>query len=84
VGIVLAILVIAGGFAVVLSAVAWLGARIRRRGIGGGLVGPLEEVYNPAAHRYREEVRGYEQRLAPSPAPGDRLWGGQGPAPWSG
>jgi hypothetical protein len=70
----LAFLAVAGGFATVLGAVAWLGIRIRRRGIGGGLMGPIDEIYNPGGHRARLDIQTHEERMAPTPSPDD---------PWS-
>jgi hypothetical protein len=63
-------LVVFGGFAVVFALFALLAARIRRRGVGGSLMGPIDEIYHPSAHRYRAEIREYEQRAAPAPNPG--------------
>ncbi len=83
-GTFLAILAVAGGFGVALCAYAWLASRIRRRGIGGGLMGPLDEVYHPGAHRARRDVVVQEQRMAPSPSPDDRWRGGTGEVRWSG
>jgi hypothetical protein len=53
-------------FVAVLGGIAWLGTRIRRRGIGGGLMGPIDEVFHPAAHRYRQEIQAHEQRMMPT------------------
>lgn len=61
-----------GAFAAVLGAVAWLGTRIRRRGIGGGLMGPIDEMYNPSAHRSRLEIQVQQQQMAPRPSPDDK------------
>jgi hypothetical protein len=68
----LAFLAVAGGFAAILGAVAWLGTRIRRRGIGGGLMGPIDEIYNPGAHRARMDIQTHEERVAPMPSPDDQ------------
>jgi hypothetical protein len=67
-----AFLVVAGGFAVILSAFAWLARRIRRRGLGGGLMGPLDEIYRPTAHRSRIEIQVQDQRMVPMPSPDDQ------------
>ncbi|WP_433116270.1 hypothetical protein [Micromonospora sp. CA-246542] len=50
---------------VVLAALWWLGVRGRRRGVGGEVMGPFEEMWHPAATRYRAEVRVQEQRMTP-------------------
>ena len=65
-------LVLAAGLAAVLGALTWLGRRVRRRGAGGELMGPFEEIWHPAAHHYRQEIRTYEERAAPSPSPDDK------------
>ena len=51
--------------------VAGLGRRARRRGIGGSLMAPLEEIWDPRAHRTHIEVQVLAERAAPAPAPGD-------------
>jgi len=51
--------------------VAGLGRRARRRGIGGSLMAPLEEIWDPRAHRTHIEVQVLAEREAPAPAPGD-------------
>ena len=50
---------------------AWLGVRARRRGIGGSVMAPFEEIWDPVAHRTQIEVQVHAERLAPAPAPGD-------------
>ncbi|MEU4160642.1 hypothetical protein [Actinoplanes sp. NPDC026670] len=42
----------------------------RRRGIGGGVMGPIDEAWHPSADRFRRETAVHEQRLLP-PRPGD-------------
>ncbi|HLL67078.1 MAG TPA: hypothetical protein VK453_15445 [Micromonosporaceae bacterium] len=68
----LASLAVAGGFAAILGALAWLGARIRRSGTGGGIMGPIDEIYNPGAHRARLDVQTHEERMVPMPSPDDQ------------
>ncbi len=34
-------------------------------------MGVFDEIYNPAAHRYGQEMAVHDQRAAPTPAPGD-------------
>jgi hypothetical protein len=67
-----AFLLAVGGFAVVLAAFAWLAARIRRRGTGGAFMGPIDEIYNPSAHRLRLEAEIHDQRMIPIPSTEDR------------
>ncbi|MEQ4302202.1 hypothetical protein ABNF97_12550 [Plantactinospora sp. B6F1] len=65
--------VLAGALAAVLGGFAWLASRARRSGVGRALLGPLDEVYHPAAHRSRIEIQVQAERQAPAPAPGDGL-----------
>jgi hypothetical protein len=50
---------------------AWLGARARRRGIGGSVMAPFEEIWDPGAHATHVELQVQAERAAPAPAPGD-------------
>jgi len=61
-------LLVMGGLALVLGGFVWLAKRINRRGLGGGLMNPLDEAWNPAAHRYRQEVKTYEERMVANPS----------------
>jgi hypothetical protein len=38
-----------------------------------GVIGALEEFYNPAAARAREELKEQNERVIPVPSPGDKL-----------
>ena len=67
-----AFLLVAGGFAAILAAFVLLAFRIRRHGLGGTLMGPLDEVYNPAAHRARFDIESHEERVSPLSSAGDR------------
>lgn len=62
-------------FAGMLAAFMWLMwqfARFaNRRGIGGGLMGIADDLYHPIAKDQQEEHRVAEERMAPSPSPGD-------------
>jgi hypothetical protein len=51
---------------------AWLGARARRRGIGGSVLAPLEEVWDPVAHRTNIEIQVQAEAPASAPSPDDR------------
>nr|MDT0658863.1 hypothetical protein [Micromonospora sp. DSM 115978] len=68
---VLAILVVVASVTVIAGALLRLGARVRRRGVGVDVLGPFEEMWHPAAHRSRQEVRVQEERVAPMPTPDD-------------
>ena len=61
-----------GVFVGVLGGVAWLGIRIRRRGIGDAVANPVDELFYPTAHRYRREIQQHEERMTPIPSPGDK------------
>jgi hypothetical protein len=50
---------------------AWLGTRARRRGLGHTVLSPLEEIWDPVAHRTNIEVHVQAERQEPAPAPGD-------------
>jgi hypothetical protein len=58
-------------FGLVLGGLPWLASRVRRRGTGGGVLGPFEEMWHPAATRARVEIQAQEERRAPMPSPGD-------------
>jgi hypothetical protein len=69
----LLLLVVPGVLVAVMVLLAWLGLRVRRRGAGGagGVMGPFEEIWHPAAHRARLETEVVEERLAPMPSSDD-------------
>ncbi|MEU8181391.1 hypothetical protein AB0B86_11560 [Micromonospora sp. NPDC049047] len=69
---VLIFLVFTGCVAAVLGILWWLASRVRRRGIGGEVMGPFEEIWHPAAHRLRAEIRVQESRTVPMPAQGGK------------
>ncbi|MEU4480852.1 hypothetical protein AB0F68_22780 [Micromonospora sp. NPDC023966] len=60
-----AVLLVVGCLAGVLALLAWLGSRVRRRGVGGDVMGPFDEIWHPAAHRFRAEIRVYGERVVP-------------------
>jgi hypothetical protein len=49
----------------------WLASRVRARGIGNAVLGPLEEIWHPEAHQKRIEVRVQEERVSPTRSPSD-------------
>lgn len=59
-------------FGVMLWAFARFGSRVKRKGIGGGIMGPIDEAWHPSADRFRREIAVHEQRVLP-PRPGDDL-----------
>lgn len=58
-------------YALVMGLLLALGKRVRRSGAGGDALGPFEELWHPAAHRARIEVRTHDSRQEPAPSPGD-------------
>ncbi|MEV1318774.1 hypothetical protein AB0J14_22145 [Micromonospora arborensis] len=77
---VLMVLAVAGCVAAILGALSWLGTRVRRRGVGGEVMGPFEEIWHPAAHRLRAEIRVQEARVMPTPPQGGKRNGYGGDA----
>ncbi|MEV6708647.1 hypothetical protein [Micromonospora wenchangensis] len=66
---VVALLMVVGSLVVILAGLVWLARRVRRSGVGAGLMGPIDEVYNPGAHRARQEIQVQDERAeAPSTA----------------
>jgi hypothetical protein len=65
------VLGLVGAVVVVPAALAWLGRRARRRCIGGSVLAPFEEIWDPVAHRTHIEVQVQAEQRAPAPAPGD-------------
>jgi hypothetical protein len=64
-----------GGIAVLVGVPAGLvllGRRARRRRIGGSVLAPLEEIWDPVAHRTNVEVQVLAEVEAPAPSPDDR------------
>jgi hypothetical protein len=49
-----------------------LGRRARRRRIGGSVLAPLEEIWDPVSHRTNIEVQVQAEQEAPAPSPDDR------------
>ncbi|MGV9976655.1 hypothetical protein ACWDUH_03125 [Micromonospora wenchangensis] len=66
---VVALLMVVGSLVVILAGLVWLARRVRRSGVGAGLMGAIDEVYNPGAHRARQEIQVQHERVeAPSTA----------------
>lgn len=68
-----AALVLGSFAAIILVPVGYalVGARARRRGIGGSVMAPLEEIWDPIAHNTNIEVHVQAEQVTPAPAPGD-------------
>jgi hypothetical protein len=68
-----AFLMVAGGFAVIMGSFMWLAASLRRRGLGGSVMGPIDEIYHPSAQRSRFDLQVQDERGAQPPSPDDQL-----------
>ena len=62
---------------VILAALAasllWLARRVRRRGGGRELMGPVDLMYRPHAHMLNQEIVIQERRAVDNAGPGDPL-----------
>jgi hypothetical protein len=67
----LLLLLLALGFGTVLGGCVLLARRLRTSGAGVAIVGPLEEAWNPAAHRQRTTIQ-MQAELAPAPGTPDK------------
>lgn len=70
-GAALVVIVVLLAYALVMLLLTALGRRVRRSGRGGDVLGPFEELWHPAAHRARVDVRTHDSRQEPAPSPGD-------------
>jgi hypothetical protein len=61
-------------FAVAIGGMLWLAGRVRRTGMGGSVLGPFQDMYDPAAYRSQIEIQVLTDRKAPSSSPGDPPW----------
>ncbi|WP_067845702.1 hypothetical protein [Nocardia lijiangensis] len=50
---------------------AWAVTRARRRGLGGSIVGPFQEMWDPGGARTRIDIEIQSEQEAPAPSPGD-------------
>ena len=48
----------------------WLAARVRRRGVGRELMGPVDLLYRPHTHEINIEMQTREERMVETPSPG--------------
>jgi hypothetical protein len=58
----LGFLVVAAILAVIMAGFAWFAIRMKRSGVGGGIMGPIDEIYRPTAHESRIEIQVQEER----------------------
>jgi hypothetical protein len=65
------------GFVTVLAVLCWsllrLAARVRRRGVGRELMGPVDLLYRPHTHAINVEMQTQEERMVEAPSPGAPL-----------
>jgi hypothetical protein len=64
-------LVVVAVFAAIAVGLVKLAKRVRRRGIGDVVFGVADEIWHPAGHDTRVEVRVQEERVTPAPLPSD-------------
>jgi hypothetical protein len=55
-----------------MGLLAWLRGG-RTSATSASMLGVFDEVFNPAAHRARQELEHENQRVIATPSPGDRL-----------
>ena len=70
-GQLLSFLIVAGVLAPILGVLAWLGSRVRRRGVGGDIMGPVEEIWYATARSSRLVIHEQNERMVPIPSPDD-------------
>ncbi|WP_414939136.1 hypothetical protein [Amycolatopsis sp. cmx-11-51] len=54
-----------------LAGFAWYAARARSRGVGGSLLAPIEEIWDPISHKTNIEIQIEAERSPETPSPGD-------------
>lgn len=64
-------LAVAAVYGSVIGALLLLAAKVRRSGVGGGVMGPFEEMWHPEGNQYRIVVEQYEERGVSTPSPDD-------------
>jgi hypothetical protein len=58
-------------FGVMIGGHVWLASRVRKRGVGGSALSPIEDMWDPANYRSHIEIQILAERRAPTPSPGD-------------
>ncbi|MEU7617052.1 hypothetical protein AB0B27_13295 [Micromonospora rifamycinica] len=66
------LLIVVGSLAMILAGSAWLARRVRHGGVGARLMGPIDEIYHPGAHRSRQEIHIQDQRMEAPPSADDQ------------
>lgn len=62
------VLLLVGGTVAFLGGFAWFATRVRRSGVGAAVMGPIDEIYRPTAHRFSVEIQVQDERGDPSPS----------------
>lgn len=57
--------------ALVLVTLTVLARRVRRRGVGQELMGPVDMIYRPHTHEINQQIRQDEQRMVARASPDD-------------
>lgn len=65
------LLAIVGLFAVSMGGMVWLAHQVRTRGVGGSVLGPIQDMWDPAVRHTQVQIEIQAERRAPTPAPGD-------------
>lgn len=68
---VVGLLAVAALYGSVLAALVWLAAKVRRSRVGGGLMGPFEQMWHPEGHQFRIEIEQLAERGVSTPSPDD-------------
>lgn len=63
-----ALVMVVGGFALLLGAFALFARRMRKRGLGGAIMGPIDEAWHPSGIRSRLDVETREERGVSTPS----------------
>jgi hypothetical protein len=62
-----------GVIAAIVSSLAWLASRTRRRGVGREIMGPVDLIYRPHTHQINLEIQVQEESMVAMP-PLDDQW----------
>jgi len=69
--VVVPLLVILAGFGAIMAGLAWIASRARRKGVGGSVLGAVDETFHPAAYQPRIEIAQQADRKVAIPSAGD-------------
>lgn len=60
--------------ALITGSFPWIASRVRHKGIGGGLLEPIQDIWDPTVHREQLQNQAQLERKAPAPSPDDPPW----------